>query len=531
MRTYAQKQNQPQRRASFNLTGSKTPASGETHHAHPILYLQRTIGNQSVLPLAQANTEALEVESRPTATARFAHDFSQVPVYAKVPVKTQTKLTVHTPGDVYEQEADRVADHVMRMPDPQLQRVCACGGRCPKCQAEQRDQEHKVLQTERVGEGDAEATGAPPIVHDVVGSAGCPLDSDTRKFMESRFAHDFSHVRVHTDARAAESAESVLASVYTVGHDMVFGEGQYAPGTTEGRRLLAHELTHVLQQGGVSRLELGLQLDPGRNIGRTSNATALSQTDTGHLQRKPDVGFTVFPIRPEPGGKLEDPDQTLIPGTVGWPVNPAGRAPLDADARVRVTGDAGDDCRFTLGFAQTVYSHKLEFDYEGRRRGDGSTRVEFVVDPAPPIRDGEPGEFWYELSGNRNNTACGGEVEPHIGDYPTINNMSKVRVNTLTGQSNFLRLVKRVIGFVTTLVAHSTATGVQPLRFFTWTYQMGISFTPDYDNPNTVWPFTWHTNSTTLGDVHVGQHPTVPLFTTATATYNNSLNEEVTETT
>ncbi|MHB8595734.1 MAG: eCIS core domain-containing protein [Ktedonobacteraceae bacterium] len=87
-----------------------------------------------------------------------------------------------------------------------------------------------------------------PIVHDVLHSSGQPLDSGTRAFMEPRFNHDFSGVRVHTDARAAGSARSVNALAYTVGQNVVFGSGQYTPTTMTGKRLLAHELTHVVQQ-------------------------------------------------------------------------------------------------------------------------------------------------------------------------------------------------------------------------------------------------------------------------------------------
>jgi hypothetical protein len=93
----------------------------------------------------------------------------------------------------------------------------------------------------------------PPIVQDALRSTGQPLDPATRAFMEPRFGHDFSHVRVHTDARAAESAQAVNALAYTVGPDVVFGAGQYAPHSREGQRLLAHELTHVVQQGSSQK--------------------------------------------------------------------------------------------------------------------------------------------------------------------------------------------------------------------------------------------------------------------------------------
>jgi len=92
-------------------------------------------------------------------------------------------------------------------------------------------------------------TSVQPIVREVLSSTGRLLDAGTRAFMEPRFGHDFSQVRVHTDTRAAESAEAVNALAYTVGRDVVFGARQYAPETSEGRRLMAHELTHVVQQG------------------------------------------------------------------------------------------------------------------------------------------------------------------------------------------------------------------------------------------------------------------------------------------
>jgi hypothetical protein len=82
-------------------------------------------------------------------------------------------------------------------------------------------------------------------------SGGQPLDAATRAFFEPRFGHSFANVRVHTDTRAGESAAAVRALAYTVGRNIVFGAGQYLPGTQTGQRLLAHELAHVVQQGGA----------------------------------------------------------------------------------------------------------------------------------------------------------------------------------------------------------------------------------------------------------------------------------------
>ena len=91
-------------------------------------------------------------------------------------------------------------------------------------------------------------TGVPVVTHDVLRSSGQPLDSSTRKHMEGRFGHDFSKVRVHNDMKAAKSASILNAQAYTTGNNIVFGVGKFAQGTNGGNRLLAHELTHVVQQ-------------------------------------------------------------------------------------------------------------------------------------------------------------------------------------------------------------------------------------------------------------------------------------------
>jgi hypothetical protein len=131
-----------------------------------------------------------------------------------------------------------------------LQRRCACGGssgrhgECGECR------EKANPARKRTGAGEQETVS--PIVHEALRSPGQPLDPAARAFFEPRFGHDFSQVRVHTEARAAESARAVNALAYTVGRDIVFAGGQYRPQTEEGRYVLAHELAHVVQQGGRS---------------------------------------------------------------------------------------------------------------------------------------------------------------------------------------------------------------------------------------------------------------------------------------
>ena len=148
--------------------------------------------------------------------------------------------------------ADRVAEEVIQMPEPQLQRTGADFGEDSGCRNPQAPP--VCLQTQRVEASDTEQMVAPPIVHEMLRSSGQPLDPVTRAFMEPRFGHNFADVRVHSDTQAAEAARELNALAYTVGRDVVFNAGQYTPGTSAGRRLIAHELTHVVQQslGGSS---------------------------------------------------------------------------------------------------------------------------------------------------------------------------------------------------------------------------------------------------------------------------------------
>lgn len=154
----------------------------------------------------------------------------------------QEKLVINEPGDQYEQDADRIAEQVMRMPAPEVRRQAV-----PIIPLVQR-------KTGSNGAGKI----VPPIVNDVLSSPGQPLDRTTRTFFEPRFGQDFSRMRIHADAHAAESARAVEARAYTVGQHVVFGTGEYAPATAAGQRLLAHELTHVVQQDREYADDLGV---------------------------------------------------------------------------------------------------------------------------------------------------------------------------------------------------------------------------------------------------------------------------------
>lgn len=174
----------------------------------------------------------------------------------------QTKLAVSAPGDQYEQEADRVADQVMRVPEPTVQRKCAAcgtgGGTCEKCNAEERPiVQRKVMalsnsmppsgsegSTTHLGSSASSNTAA--LISNL--GMGQPLNPSTRAFFEPRFGYEFGHVRIHTGDQATREAQAIRAKAFTTGHHIAFLTGRYQPDTTAGKQLLAHELTHVIQQ-------------------------------------------------------------------------------------------------------------------------------------------------------------------------------------------------------------------------------------------------------------------------------------------
>jgi Domain of unknown function (DUF4157) len=168
-----------------------------------------------------------------------------------------------------------------------LQRKCACGrhtvagGECAEC----RQKREGTLQ--RAAMSSASVSAVPSIVDEVLSSPGQPLGTGTRGFMEPRFDYDFSQVRIHTDSRAEESTQAVNALAYTVGQNIVFGAGQYAPKTLAGQRLIAHELTHVVQQStmnGTHPYTIGPTSDVYEAEANESASSIVPTLDTGSPQ-------------------------------------------------------------------------------------------------------------------------------------------------------------------------------------------------------------------------------------------------------
>lgn len=227
----------------------------------------------------------------------------------------QPKLTVNTPNDRYEQEADAVADQVMRMPDPSRTpsvsdapfgvsrlTVSSLQRKCEHCE------EKEKLQRKETGH-DAAGMSAPTSVYSTLSSGGGhSLDKGTQQFMESRFNRDFSQVRVHTDRQAATSAHDIQARAYTSGNHIVFGKGEYQPHTEGGKRLLAHELVHTVQQGQeVIRRNPAIPVAVGAGLSAGDTAGIAIGT----------VGILQSQINSSQGGVVFQSDQATYPTGLG----------------------------------------------------------------------------------------------------------------------------------------------------------------------------------------------------------------------
>ena len=170
-----------------------------------------------------------------------------------LPLFLQPKLAISQPDDPYEQEADRVAEQVMRMPDPASVRSSVDSARGTSVTIQRQCTTNEDQEWRRKAKDSFTETSGADLVSATVRQSGRPLDSDSRNFFEPRFGRDFGAVRIHTNAQAADSARSINARAYTVGSNVVFNSGQYTPQSDQGRRLLAHELTHVVQQNQLPR--------------------------------------------------------------------------------------------------------------------------------------------------------------------------------------------------------------------------------------------------------------------------------------
>lgn len=217
------------------------------------------------------------------------------------------QAAIGSPDDPLEREADRVADSVVRMTEaPTTPPVAGAATpdapprRCASCKADDDIAGAETLRRQPVTPAIAPPTGVPASVRQALDTPGRPLDAATRAYFEPRFGLDLGGVRVHTDALAERSAADIAARAYTLGADIVFAAGEYAPRGAAGRHLLAHELAHVVQQSrGVGRVQrawnaCGGESCPEREPGEVGRARA-ARLVTGTLEA-PERGIIVHPF-------------------------------------------------------------------------------------------------------------------------------------------------------------------------------------------------------------------------------------------
>ena len=229
---------------------------GQSSEVRSILSLQRMIVNQAEQRLHERTREHLKASQTDNTSPNNTNDITTVPLHANVNGNVQPKLDISTADDIYEQEADRIADRVMRRTDvdPQTDdREVSRDSAVSRLQHQCYEQEMQRKPVHPVHTGSLRP-GTPASVRDAIRSSACRIDPVARSWLEPRFDRDLGNVRVHTGLIAERAARDIQAQAFTYGRDIVFGHGYYQPGTSSGRRLLAHEVTHVAQQSEDSQL-------------------------------------------------------------------------------------------------------------------------------------------------------------------------------------------------------------------------------------------------------------------------------------
>lgn len=210
-----------------------------------------------------APTFSARIADSQNSSQNFNYDFSVIPVKQNALPAIQAKLTIGQPNDKYEREADRVADEIMKMSEqdsmgfPIRQAADAKMVRrtpvSPFSMAEGRiveeDEDEVQAKVDNGVVANAESAISSVNIKAAISRSGTALPDSTRAIMENRFGYNFSQVRIHSDTLANKAAKSINARAFTKGADIAFAHGQYAPDSPMGRQLLAHELTHVVQQG------------------------------------------------------------------------------------------------------------------------------------------------------------------------------------------------------------------------------------------------------------------------------------------
>ncbi len=198
------------------------------------------------------------------------------PFVAPTPI-VQKKLAIGASNDAYEVEADHVADQVVNMSDTQVQTKPQTGSliqrKCAACEQEEKlqmkplgDTITPLVQKSSMSSGN-ESTASEAITNQINSSkgGGKGMGASTQSYMESRFGTDFSGVKIHTDSKAVQLSRDLNAQAFTVGNDIYFNEGKYNPDSNSGKHLLAHELTHTIQQKGIQKKSIQREIHSGHD--------------------------------------------------------------------------------------------------------------------------------------------------------------------------------------------------------------------------------------------------------------------------
>jgi hypothetical protein len=360
-----------------------------------------------------------------------------------------------------------------------IRRACACGGSagltgtCDGCS-------NKQLSVQRSATLQATA-GVPSLVKDVLHSPGQQLDAASRAFFEPRFGHDFGRVRVHADSKAAASARAVNALAYTVGQDLVFGEGKFAPHSEAGQRLLAHELAHTVQQQGATipsldKLEVSSPDDHderqadqvAHSVMRSGSAAAANDGDplenpeavlaaspvrVARLQRV--ISFTTEPGAFAPNSVVANEDAagfilTSPPGTFQWTPD------------VTIHGDAADP------FAEWEVAHHQvgKGFWMNVFWGTGADRTHRrrTITGGLPMRDATAaGNTWYSDFRAQGFAADGDVRSPVMRDTPSTGRIPWA--NPIAGRGGTRGWFNYGFGFVSTLSARHIPDGTGAAAF------------------------------------------------------------------
>ncbi len=250
MGTFTRKGKQPE---TAGDASSRKPAGaffGQSRDLCSVHNVLNTIENQSVQHSLQANVKERKLSSLTSISHDSAHDFHRIPVHADGQSNLQPKLRVNAPGDIYEQEADRIANQVMGMPGREVpdgsQNLCPPAGCKTRLRRFQNAiDEQELLQPKRTGDPVRSVTAARDL--DAARGSGRPLPGYLCDFFQARMGADLGEVTVHTGQNAGALTRELNARAFTFGQDIFFAAGEWSPTNDRGRWLIAHELAHTMQ--------------------------------------------------------------------------------------------------------------------------------------------------------------------------------------------------------------------------------------------------------------------------------------------